>query len=606
MFNTIIFSISNFLLVILLLIAYIFKIKDRNINNILYNSILICLLITLLSEIVSVYTIFNNQTMPIINEIVCRIRGLGIIIWNMLICLYLISLDVAHDFTKFKNKLVKQMKKNYILPTFLLIIVCFFFFKFDYVLLDNTAYLSGFGNIYIFFSIILILLLFITSVSSKSFSEYNKKILCLLALCEIIIVLLLSYLFPYVYFITTVLTLNSFLLYFITENPDLYAIKKLEKTSLVIQNLNTSKTDFYNNITNEMKSPIEAIVNISDILLKNPNVLRDDVLCDMKNILYTGNKLNSIITNVLDMSKIESDSHYLLENEYDLNSLLWDIKISFSIKNNKNIKFDIIYDENIPKIYIGNRSIIYKILINLLDKSIEYTDTGKITLKVDYLKNDKDNILKFTISDTGIGLKKEEFNKVSNILSGLDNDEKGLELGFALTKRMLDIIDAKLTFNSEYGVGTSFSIELKQEIVGDSKIGSIEISNEINYIDYSNFNIIIVDENDLNSKVIEELLIPYKFNINISSNIKDFIYKIKNGNNYDLIFIDQMILKSSDMDLMKVLKSLSFDFKIPPIIILVSDDLAMISNEINLIYDSLQKPINNINLDRIINKYINK
>ena len=135
MFNTIIFSISNLLLVILLLIAYIFKVKEKNINNILYTALLICLIVVLLTESVSVYTIYNSQLFPLINEVVCRVRGLGIIIWTMLICLYLISLSTNHNYKEFKNILFKNIKTSYILTVYLLVIVCFFFFKFDYVIL---------------------------------------------------------------------------------------------------------------------------------------------------------------------------------------------------------------------------------------------------------------------------------------------------------------------------------------------------------------------------------------------------------------------------------------------------------------------------------------
>ena len=171
MFNTIIFSISNLLLAILLLIVYIFKVKEKNINNTLYNSLLICLIVILVTEIVSVYTIYNNQLFPLLNEVICRIRGVGIIIWAMLISLYLISLSTNHNYEEFK----KVLHKNYyILPIYLLIIVCFFFFKYDYVILNDTAYLKGSASIYIFMCIILISLFCIIFIPDSIFSKYSN------------------------------------------------------------------------------------------------------------------------------------------------------------------------------------------------------------------------------------------------------------------------------------------------------------------------------------------------------------------------------------------------------------------------------------------------
>ena len=610
MFNTIIFSISNLLLVILLLIAYIFKVKEKNINNILYTALLICLIVVLLTESVSVYTIYNSQLFPLINEVVCRVRGLGIIIWTMLICLYLISLNTNHNYKEFRNILFKNIKTSYILPVYLLVIVCFFFFKFDYVILNDTAYLTGQANIYIYFSIILISLLCIISVSNKIFDKYNERIVILFLLFEAIIVLLLSYIFPHVYFLTTALTLNSFILYFITENPDLYAIRQLQKTNYVIQNLNNSKMDFFNNTTNEVRSSVQAIVNLSDTLLNTSYVDREKILPDIKSIFYAGNSLNTVITDILDISKIDYDLNYLIEDEYDLRDLILDLMLAFNEMNNKNINLNIICDENIPRKYIGDKNKIYKVLLNLLDNSIRYTYKGRISLKIECLKKEKTCLLKFCVSDTGIGLSEEEYKKLLNRLSDLDehtyNDREHVGLGLIIVKKFVDIMNGKITFTSDYGVGTKFYVELQQKIVDDTILGTIGMINKIDYNDYSCSKILIVDSDTLSLKLMKTFLKPYKCSIDNSLSVKDFIYKIKEGNKYDLIFIDQMMLKDDDMELMGVLEKLSDTFKIPPIVVLMSDYFMLHQDREKFTCDFLIKPINNIKLNDIITKYLDK
>lgn len=606
MFNTIIFSISNLLLAILLLIVYIFKVKEKNINNILYNSLLICLIVILVTEIVSVYTIYNNQLFPLLNEVICRIRGVGIIIWAMLISLYLISLSTNHNYEEFK----KVLHKNYyILPIYLLIIVCFFFFKYDYVILNDTAYLKGSASIYIFMCIILISLFCIIFIPDSIFSKYSKKMIALFLLLELIVILMLSYTLPYVYFATTVLTLNTYILYFVTENPDLYAIKQLEKANDIIENLNTSKIDFFNNITNEIRSSVQSIVNLSDILLESPYD-REKILPDVNSIFYTGNNLNAIITNVLDISKIDYDLDCLNEEEYDLKSLILDLMVMFEEMNNKNINLNIICDENVPRRYIGDRNKIYKILLNLLDNSIKYTYTGRVSLKIECLVKDKNCLLKFCVSDTGVGLKENEYNKVLNELSDLDkhtyNGKEYVGPGLIIVKKFVDIMNGKIIFTSDYGAGTKFYVELPQKIVDNTVIGTINMENVIDYKNYSSLKVLIVDNGNLDLKLMKTFLNPYKFSVDTSLSVKDFIYKIKQGNRYALIFIDQMMLKEDDIELIEVLEKLSDIFVIPPIIVLTSDYFMLQHDKKKFICDSLMKPINNIKLDEIITKYLDK
>ena len=169
-------------------------------------------------------------------------------------------------------------------------------------------------------------------------------------------------------------------------------------------------------------------------------------------------------------------------------------------------------------------------------------------------------------------------------------------------------MNGKIWFESEYGVGTTFYVDIEQKIVDATPVGDIrepeKVKEKIDYIDCSKYNIMIVDDNKLNLKVAERILKSYKFNIDTFDNGKDCIYKIKEGKKYDMIFLDHMMPELDGIEVIHILKKLE-DYDIPPIVALTANAITgMREMYLEEGFDEyLSKPINISELNKLIKKY---
>ena len=200
------------------------------------------------------------------------------------------------------------------------------------------------------------------------------------------------------------------------------------------------------------------------------------------------------------------------------------------------------------------------------------------------------------------------FEKFSRLQSATQNEIEGTGLGLVITKKYVDLMQGKIWFDSEYEVGTTFYIDLTQKIVNLSKIGDIKEPikpiNDIDYLDCSGKRVLIVDDNKLNIKVASRLLEPYKFEIETVTSGKECIYKIKEGNNYDIIFLDHMMPGMDGIEVVHILRKLE-GYKLPYIVALTANAITgMRQMYLSEGFDEyLSKPINVSELNKIINKY---
>ena len=612
MFKTVMFPIGSFIFITLLLIIYLFKMKETKVGNKLYALLLIILLVSLGTEIITAYTIFNSTRMPIINEIACRVHSLSIITWIVLLGLYLIYFVNKSEITDFKSYLIKELKLKYTVFIYGILIIIFFFLDFEYVILEDTGYLDGIALYYGYF-LGLIVFVYAVYLTIKKHKNLNiKKLPLVILVVETCITLPLSLTIPHIYILTSSLAFKMYILYFMTENQDLYAIKRLKDTNESIESSSRAKTEFLSNVTNEIKLPIKSIIGISESLVNKQELDIEEDKKTVKHIFNYSNNLIEIINNVLDLSRIETNSEVVVEEEYYLKDILGELKSVIDSRVSEKVTFDIIYDESIPCMYKGDKTKIYKVLLNCLSNAVKYTEVGKIGLNIEYI----DNTLKFKISDTGTGIKENDYNKLFEKFSRLEdavkNEVEGLGLGLVITKKLVDIMGGKIWFDSIYGAGTIFYIELTQKVIDDYPIGKLIINNnsvnEIEYLDCSNMNVLLVDDNKLNLKVAEKLLKPYNFNITTVLSGKECIYKIKEGNIYDIIFLDHMMPEMDGIEVLHILKKLSKNFDIPPIVALTANAVTgMREMYLNEGFDEyVSKPINVNELNKVINKFFRR
>ena len=404
--------------------------------------------------------------------------------------------------------------------------------------------------------------------------------------------------------------------YFNLENPDLIIMKEINSAQGDIEKSNQTKTDFLSNMTYEIKVPMNLISTLCDELVNMSTFDEKLVREDIEQIQTSGNNLLDIINNILDISKIETGKATLLEREYKINEIVQNaINIAKSKIGTKPIKLVANVDQNISSVLYGDSAKLYQSLLNILGNAVKYTDVGRITFNLTSTKVSGAEKLLFKISDTGTGIKEEDqpklFSKFTRLENAVENEIEGSGLGLVITKEYVESMGGRIWYETQYRVGTTFYIELTQKIVDATTIGSTVVTNKTDTsnqkLDCSQYTALIVDDNNLNIKVAKRLLEGYKFKIESVTAGKDCVYKVKEGMNFDIIFMDHMMPEMDGIETLHVLKKLD-GYKLPPIIALTANAIAgMKEMYLNEGFDDyLSKPINTNELDRVVNKFFNK
>lgn len=409
--------------------------------------------------------------------------------------------------------------------------------------------------------------------------------------------------------------LTVMLMYYLIENIDLIITDELKILQKNIEKSSNAKLDFLYNMSHDIRSPMNAIVELSKSLRDIDEFNEESIRADIKSIKFSCNNLVEIVNNILDINKIASGNESVQAKEYNLNKLLADLPYVIETRiGSKPIKLEFDIDQNIASKLEGDTTKIYRVIMNILTNSVKYTEVGKIRMiiKGDVTGNVQN--LHIKISDTGYGIKKEDYDKMFTKFNRLDdatdNAIEGTGLGLVITKKYVDSMGGKIWFESEYGAGTIFYIDLPQKILDSTPLSQATDTQEnkkIEICDCKNSRVLIVDDNTLNIKVTKKILEKYNIEVDTVKTGKDCIFKIKSGQSYDLILLDDMLPDLGGMEVVHVVKNIQ-GFDIPPVIAYTANVMNGIKEEYLAqgFDDYMPKPLDINQFDGIIKKYCYK
>ena len=231
------------------------------------------------------------------------------------------------------------------------------------------------------------------------------------------------------------------------------------------------KDDFLANVSHEIRTPINTICGVSEIMLKSnvPLEMREDVL----NIQSAGRNLMSVVGDILDYSELQEGEFELIEESYNISSTIYDvINMSMAKKNEKKLEFIVDCDATMPAYLIGDEQKIRRVIMNLVNNAIEFTNEGCVVLRFGYRREEYGINLIISVADTGIGMSKESveklFEKFSQADMGRTRKKGGVGLGLAIAQALVNKMGGFITVKSELGKGSEFSIIIPQKVEKDA------------------------------------------------------------------------------------------------------------------------------------------
>lgn len=453
----------------------------------------------------------------------------------------------------------------------------------------------------------------IRDVYTGKIKDYKVVAVGILTMCATAIIEIFIYFKWSNQFSGSVIAIGLVFVLVISFVNTIHNILKMEKEKQQALISNETKGRFLANMSHEIRTPINAVLGMDAMILRE---CEDENIKEYAlNIRNAGQTLLSLINDILDFSKIESGKMEIIPVEYDFSSMIHDVVNMIMMRAmDKGLKMNLSVEKSLPYKVYGDEVRIRQILTNLLTNAVKYTKEGSIGLNVSGRCEGEEIVLCFEVTDTGIGIKAEDIQKLFARFERIEEERnrniEGTGLGMSITMQLLKLMESELKVESVYGVGSKFSFELKQRIVVNEPIGDLEERIKSQPIDYTydaiftapDAKLLVVDDNAINRKVFRNLLKATKVSVDEAESGTECLEMIQ-SKHYDIIFLDHMMPELDGVETLHQMKEMStHKCKETPVIALTANAIQG-AREMYLkegFDDFLSKPIQPEKLEKMI------
>ncbi len=386
------------------------------------------------------------------------------------------------------------------------------------------------------------------------------------------------------------------------------------------RNANVAKDQFLANMSHEIRTPLNGILGMDEMIIRQTR--QSSIKKYALDIRSAGNTLLSLINDILDLSKIEAGSFEIIPVEYSVTSVLNDV---INMTRHKAVAKDIEYifevSPQVPGVLFGDELRVRQVMMNIINNAIKYTEKGSVRIEIRAERGEADpddsTTLIVKVSDTGIGIRQEDMDKLFTSFQRLDEKKnrtiEGTGLGLHITHRLLELMNGKIDVESKYGVGSCFTLTIPQKIIDGHPIGDFSdavsrfISNmevEESTLYAPSANVLIVDDNSMNLEVMEGLLRDSRMKVDLALSGDECAEKVKDKT-YDIVLLDQMMPGMNGEETLRAMKEAG-TIRDTPVIALTADAIlgARESYISKGFTDYLSKPVKYDKLEEMLKKYL--
>ena len=316
--------------------------------------------------------------------------------------------------------------------------------------------------------------------------------------------------------------------------------KALNEAIIKSENAVKSKQQFLSNMSHEIRTPMNAIIGFTKVILNTEltNKQREYLTA----IKTSGDTLIVLINDILDLAKVDSGKLIFEKKPFKLSVSIKTMLHLFETKIlEKNLELIVNYDSNIPDVILGDVVRLHQIIINLVSNAIKFTSEGSITIGVQKLSKTDDTItLEFSVSDTGIGIEKNNIEKIfENFQQAHSQTSRiygGTGLGLAIVKQLVEAQGGSISVKSKENEGSVFSFVLQFDKAHGATVLDIDIEELVDY-NIIGTKVLVVEDVELNQLLMKTLLDDFGFECEIVSNGKIAIEALENSY-FDIILMD--------------------------------------------------------------------
>lgn len=587
--TTIFLTIISLFYSVLLMIAYFSKDKIKTLENKVYSKLIIINFIGIILELFC--TIFAGYAKDylVFYTILNKLFLVELTIWCSIFSVYVFLISSKKE----KNELKSYLKKVSIFHIVIDVITMFLIFvlpvQFNINDLGYVMYSYGPSVNIVFISSTLYIILMFTCLIRNFKNIKNKKYLPIYVYMVIgVLVGIVQKLHPEILAFTSMEAFITVIMYFTIENPDKKLLEEIHTSKKIADAANEDKSMLIYNMMNEVKSIASDINKSSEVILNSNNLEENRFFA--REIISSNNKLYSMANNIYNIDVIDDINVKTVKNKYNIKLLLKEvISKNKELFEDKDISFRFNIDSNLPNTLYGDSINLKNVLNTIIGNSYKYTDKGYVELSVNAIFKKDIVRLIIKIEDSGIGIKAEGLEKCLNKNTKDQNSLYG-------ARKTINIMGGNLLISSEYNKGTIVTIILDQKIYTNNK------DNYDNYV--NNKKILIIDDNNSSIKLISRILDKHNILYNSSNLGKEALDRIRKGDKYDLILLDEDMPYMNGISVMNKLNKIKgFDTKV-----------ILLTKNSNIIYDDIYKdsgfsdyiikPINKDDLMNKINKYL--